>query len=233
MKMNVMKVLFFCLIIWTSSSFGNATVVNNDDSKEQAKAVMTGIYESFIKVVPYVYSDENSMEVLKKDAKKKDELIQNLTNLSTFFQSARHVEYFQRPGFKPSLESMNSHLTDTINAVKNNNFVFTQKRLTALTSLCISCHSQLSAKGAQNAFGEAIISSKRETFESDYAYGNYLFLIRQFDESEKYLRLAIEKAIVESRTQELYTSLRRIISIHTKISFNYKKAEEFVKLYEK
>lgn len=204
-----------------------------DNSKVQAKAVMDGVYETFRKVIPYVYSDENSVEILKKDAQKKNELIENLNNLSLFFKSAQHVKYFQRPGFRPSLDTMNMHLSDTINAVSTNNFAFAQKRLSALTSLCISCHSQLSTSGAKNAFGENLNKAKREDFESDYAFGNYLFLIRHFSESEKYFVLALDRAIEQSRSHELYSSLRRIISLHTKIEFNYKKADDFVKKYGK
>lgn len=226
------KFILFAAVLTSLETTGASTTnVNEEVSKVQAKAVMTGVYDSFTKVIPYLYSDENSMEVLRKDAAKKAELIKNLEDISLFFKSARHVEYFQRPGFRPSLDSMNTHLSETIDSVTNNNFAFAQRRLSALTSLCVSCHSQLSAKGAKNAFGDAINKSKREEFESDYAFGNYLYLIRRFDDSEKYLTLAIEKALSESRTHELYSSLRRIISIHTKIAFNHKQASLFVNKY--
>jgi hypothetical protein len=201
------------------------------DTKTEAKAIMDGVYESFVKVIPYVYSDEKHMEVLGTDAGKKENLLKNLTDISEFFKSARHVEYFHRPGFRPSLETINHHMTDTINAVKGNNYIFAQKRLKALTALCISCHSQLSESAAENTFGNAIKKVKRENFESDYAYGNYLFLVRRFSESEKYFDLAIEKSIKDQTEEELYPSLRRIISINTKIELNPKKANIFIDKY--
>lgn len=210
-----------------------ATSVTNDDSKTQAKAIMGGVYESFLHVIPYVYSDDDTIAVLRKDPAKKAELLKNLTNLSEFFKSAKHVEYFQRPGFRPSLETMNSHLSDTINSVESDNYAFAQKRLTAVTSLCITCHSQLSSKGVANAFGDSIKKTKRADFPTDYAYGNYLFLVREFDESQNYLELAIQQSLKESKSSELYNSLRRIISIHTKISFNVNKANRFVDKYRK
>jgi hypothetical protein len=228
-----MKLLLQILVLSLNTANANTDAVTNDDSKVQAKAIMGGVYESFVKVIPYVYSDENNVELLKKDPAKKTELIKNLTDISEFFKSAKHVEYFQRPGFRPSLDTMNSHLVDTINSVQNDNFAFAQKRLNALTSLCVSCHSQLSAHGTANAFGDAINKARREDFESDYAFGNYLYLVRRFDDSEIYLNLAIEKSLKESRSHELYSSLRRVISIHTKISFNYVKANDFVNKYKK
>lgn len=225
-----MRVWLFLVFFMANQSFA-ATDKTDEESKTQAKAVMGGVYETFLKIIPYVYTDGDSLIMLKKDAQKKEELLKNLNDLSVFFKSAKHVEYFQRPGFRPSLDTMNIHLAETINSVTNNHFSFAQKRLSALTSLCISCHSQLSSKGAENAFSNLINKAKREEFESDYAFGNYLYLIRNFTESQKYLNLSIEGALKESKSHELYSSLRRTISIYTKISFDYQKAKAFTEKY--
>lgn len=219
------KIFVLLAISLSFSSFSHAA---EEDEKLQAKAIMDGIYGSFLKVIPYVYSDEDTIDQLKKNKAAKKELLENLDDISLFFKNARHVDYFKKPGFRPSLESMNSHLEDTINAVRSNNFAFAQKRMSALTTLCVSCHSQLSAQGSKNAFGSALTAAGRESFSSDYAYGNYLFLVRRFDDSEKYLSMAIDRALKESRTSELYSSYRRILSMHTKISFNHEKAKAFV-----
>jgi hypothetical protein len=199
--------------------------------KNEPKAIMDGVYDSFVKVIPYVYSDDKKLELLRTEPGQKEKLLKNLTDISVFFKNARHVEYFQRPGFRPSLETINYHLEDTINAVKGNNYVFAQKRLKALTALCISCHSQLSEKASENTFGNAIKKVKRENFESDYTYGNYLFLVRRFNESEKFYELALDIAIKESNEAELYPILRRMISINTKINFNPQAAASFTQKY--
>lgn len=225
-----MRVWLFLVFFMANQSFAT-TNKTDEETKTQAKAVMGGVYETFLKIIPYVYTDGDSLIMLKKDAQKKEELLKNLNDLSVFFKSAKHVEYFQRPGFRPSLDTMNIHLAETINSVTNNHFSFAQKRLSALTSLCISCHSQLSSKGAENAFSTLINKAKREEFESDYAFGNYLYLIRNFAESEKYLNLSIEGALKESKSHELYSSLRRTVSIYTKISFDYQKAKAFTEKY--
>lgn len=223
------KILALMLLISTTSSFAAKT---NEEQKTEARAIMDGVYESFVKVIPYVYSDEQSGGKLLKDSQQKVELVKNLTDISDFFKSARHVEYFQRPGFRPSLETINNHLSDTIRAVKADNFIFAQKRLRATTALCISCHSQLSENASQNAFGNAINKAKRESFDSDFAYGNYLFLVRRFSESEKYFDLAIEKALKENNEHELYSSLRKELSIHTKIELDAGKAKAFIARFE-
>lgn len=219
------KLFLSCLFIF------QVTTCFSADTKTEAKQIMDGVYESFVKVVPYVYSDEKKLEGLRTNADQKENLLKNLTDISEFFKSARHVEYFQRPGFRPSLETINHHMNDTINAVKGNNYIFAQKRLKALTALCISCHSQLSESAAENTFGNAIKKVKRDNFDSDFAYGNYLFLVRRFSESEKYFDLAIEKSLKEETEEELYPSLRRLISINTKIELNPKKATLFIDKY--
>ncbi len=202
------------------------------DTKTEAKAIMDGVYESFVKVIPYVYSDEQTGAAISKNSPQKIELLKNLTDISDFFKSARHVEYFQRPGFRPSLETINYHLDDTISAVKGDNFVFAQKRMKALAALCISCHSQLSETASQNTFGTAINKAKRENFSSDFAYANYLFLVRRFSDSEKAFDLAVNSALESKEEHELYSSLRKIISIHTKIDLNPKKAKAFIAKYK-
>jgi hypothetical protein len=226
-----MKIIILMFIIFSNVVLGNTKTQTDDESKNQAKQIMDGVYNSFLNVIPYLYSDENTILDIKVDKARRDKLLKDLNILSDFFKSATHVEYFDRPGLKPNLETLNSHLSDTINSIQNNNLFYAQKRLGSMTALCINCHSQLSSKGSENAFGKALNASARDKFESDFAYGNYLYLIRQFDESEKYLTLALDRALEESRSHELYTCLRRIISIHTKISFNYKKAKEFVVKY--
>lgn len=202
------------------------------EQKSDARAIMDGVYDSFIKVIPYVYSDERPGKILFRDSGQKAELLKNLTDIADYFKSARHVEYFQRPGFRPSLETINYHLEDTIRSVKTDNVPFAIKRMKALTALCISCHSQLSENASQNAFGTAINKAQRENFDSDFAYANYLFLVRRFSDSEKYFDLAIEKGlkdgVKDEHEHEVYSSLRKGISIHTKIDFNVKAANSFI-----
>lgn len=205
---------------------------SDEDTKAQAIAIMDGVYESFVKVIPYVYSDEKAGVVISKNSPQKVELLKNLTNISDFFKSARHVEYFQRPGFRPSLETINYHLDDTISSVKSDNFIFAQKRMKALAALCISCHSQLSESATQNTFGAAINKARRENFSSDFAFANYLFLVRRFSESEKAFDMAVNTALANQEEHELFSSLRKIISIDTKIDFNPKKAKVFIDKYK-
>jgi hypothetical protein len=202
----------------------------------QAKVVMNNVYDSFVKIIPYVYADKNALDSLKSSSNQR-ELIKNLTDISSAFKSARHVEYFQKPGFRPSLETINSHIDETISSIKSQNYIFAQSRLKAISALCVSCHSILSESASKNAFGEAINSEKRSRFESDFAFANYLFLVRRFTEATFYFEQAIKNHLDTNvladpqKDHELYSSLRRVLSIYTKITFNPDKSEAFLKKY--
>ena len=204
------------------------------DGQGSAKAIMSGVYQSFLKIVPYVYSEQESQYgvLFKGNNEKKEELLKNLNDLSDFFKSAEHVTYFKRPGFRPSLETINNHLSDTIVSVKENNYNFSQKRLKAMTGLCISCHSQLSEATSKNSFGKDVNLTDRSGFESDYAFANYLYLVRKFESSEVYFKKAIEESLEKSQMAILLDSLRKMISLYTKVEFDYKKAKNFISTYK-
>jgi tetratricopeptide (TPR) repeat protein len=234
MKEKLIRNLLLCaFLIGTCSIGGNAS--ESTDEQAQAKAVMGKVYDSYLKIIPYAYATNYKANDFG-NKKEKEELLKNLTDLSQFFKNARHAEFFQRPGFRPSLETINNHLEETIMSVEANNYVFAQKRLNVIGALCVSCHSQLPESVSKNAFGSNIVKEKRDRFESDFSYGNYLYLVRRFDEAKNYFEKAIEASLKTSdkaANQEVVTSLKKILSIDTKIKFNYKLAQAFIEKWGK
>lgn len=211
-----------------------------EPSQAQAKAVMSNVYDSYVKLIPYIYSSTNRLSDFKKRKKEeKEELLKNLTDLSQVFKSAKHAEFFQRPGFRPSLDTINDHLEETILSVQSDNYVFAQKRLNVLGALCVSCHSQLPESVSKNAFGDNIKKENRDRFDSDFSYANYLYLVRRFDESKKYFEKAIEAELGpegkpgKTSNLEVVSSLRKMIAIDTKIKFDYEKSKTFIDKWEK
>lgn len=202
----------------------------------EARAVMESIYDSFVNIIPYIYSEKSAGEMLKESSAQKA-LIKNLTEISDYFKAAKHVEYFQKPGFRPSLETINSHIDETIISIKAQNYIFAQSRLKAITALCVSCHSVLNDAVSKSAFGDAINKVKRGRFESDFSYANYLFLVRRFSEATFFFEETIKANLDNTAQQksainhELYSSLRRVLSIYTKITFNPDKAQNFLVKY--
>lgn len=203
------------------------------DSTIEAKAIMDGVNDSFVKVMPYVYSSDESAQTLFENKEKREELLKNLEDISLFFKSAKHVEFFQKPGFRPSLDTINVHLDDTIRSVKDGNFKFSQKRLKAITGLCMSCHTQLSDTVAKNAFSSSLVKVKEIKKDPIFSQANYYYLMRQFDVAKGKYEKAIDEAIKSNNEKEQMSSLKKLLSIDTKIEFNFKAAEKTLKSYEK
>lgn len=207
-----------------------------DEAQEaQAKAVMNNVYDSYVKIIPYAYSSKNDFGRFK-NKKDKEELLKNLTDLSDFFKSAKHAEFFQKPGFKPSLEAISNHIDETILSVQADSFIFAQKRLNVIGALCVTCHSQLPDSVAKNVFRDNIKQEKRERFDSDFSYANYLYLVRRFDEAKKYFEKSIDTTLAETgngSNQQILAALRKIISIDTKIKFNYENALSSIEKWKK
>lgn len=76
-----------CLVLVTCILFSSIGF-SGEPSEEQAKAVMGNIYDSYVKIIPYAYSTKDLSESLK-NKKDKEELINNLSDLSLFFKSAK------------------------------------------------------------------------------------------------------------------------------------------------
>jgi hypothetical protein len=237
MKFSLSFILVFFLVFNLASA--------EEISKEQmeAKAVMNQVYESFLKIVPFIYSDKLIFDHSKRSSSE-EELIKDLTEISNAFKGAKHVNFLRSPGFKPSLDTINIHIQETIDSLHSKNKVFAHARLKAMTALCISCHSQLSTAVSRNAFIQAASNMERERFDSDFGYANYLYLVRRFPDSVKYFELTMKNSILKNQNTQassltddkvingdLYTSLRRVLSIYTKITPEPQKAIVFLKKY--
>lgn len=199
-----------------------------DDTREEAKAVMKNIYESYVKIIPYIYTHE---KVLHHSINKNEqqELLENLNDLSRYFKEARHVKLFKTPAMEAILDVINVHMINTISYMKSGNFIFAQKRLNEIGSLCISCHTQLPVFASRESFGYDLIKEKRIVFDSDYSYANYLYLMRDFDESKIYFEKSIANNLDSlEANKKIIPILRKIVSIDTKIQFNYNKANTFL-----
>jgi hypothetical protein len=228
------------LSVLLASSFTNAQEITAEQL--EAKAVMNQVYESFIKIVPYIYSDKLIFDHNKKSSE--EELTKNLMEIQKAFKGAKHVNFFHTPGFKPSLDTINVHIQETIDSLQSKNKIFAHARLKAMTALCVSCHSQLSSAVSRNAFVNIASNMNRDRFDSDFAFANYLYLVRRFPDAVKYFDLSIKNYMTHNQKAspemllddkvvngELYTSLRRVLSIYTKINIEPSKAILFLQKY--
>ena len=222
-----MKILLIASLLVSTSLYAN------ENAPSESKIVMDRVHESFVKIIPYVYSEEKLAALKdKNNDAEKEAVIHTLNDISNFFKSAKHVETFQRPGFRPSLQTIETHMQDTILSVKNNNSAYAGKRLKAMTAICLSCHSQLST----HEFAKNVPEASKSLFSRPFDYANYLLLLRRFDEASKQYEISLEQNLKEQSTpqsqEEISSALKRLLSIHTKMDTNIKAALEFVEKYK-
>jgi hypothetical protein len=209
----------------------------------EVKVVMNQVFDSFLKIIPYIYTDKLVLDHNTKASEA--ELTKNLTDIATALKSTKHVNFLKGANYKPSLDTINTHIQETIDSLQSKNKVFAQARLKAMTALCVSCHSQLSNNISKNAIVSSGSNIGRDRFDSDFGYANFLYLVRRFPDSVKYFEMAMKNNIEKNQKAptgmlsddkvvngELYTSLRRVLSIYTKINFEPTKAIAFLNKYK-
>lgn len=198
---------------------------------KESRAIMDGVYSSFSKIIPVMYLDNNRGSDFLKNKKSKAELLSNLNDIQDYFSDASHVEFFQKPGFRPSLEVIHYHLKDTINAVESSNFQFAQKKMKGLTGICISCHTQLQSTIGPVDFTKHVKKESKKDFDSNYSYANYLYLMRDYSQAANAYEEVVKEASKKGNNKELLSSLRRIFSISTKVEFNYAETKKMIEKY--
>ncbi len=209
------------------------------ESERETKAVMNQVYESYINIVPFIYSN------VDLDKKNSEVLLGHLNNISEAFKKAKHVDMLQIPGFKPSLDTINIHLKETIDSLNAKNTIFAKARLQAMTTLCMNCHGQIGESVAKNAFGDSLYKANRQGFASDFEYANYLFLVRRYTEAQTFYDRALSDALAKNQkgsegqilddkvvNGEIFSSLRRLLAINVKISFKPEKAIKILEKYQ-
>ncbi len=214
--------------------FFSVGVCANEDIS--TKAVMNKVYESFLSVMPYVYSDK---EVTKKNL---PEVLSHLGNLEKAFSEAGHTKFLNMPGFKSNLDSVTTHLRETTDAFNANNILLAKPRLEALTMLCMNCHGQLGKDTAKNSFGDSLYKVSRERFSSDLEYANYLFLIRRHSEAQSYYEKELELILSQKNKKNLSAqtnlkrmkeAFRKVLALNLKINFTPNNAIEQLNKYKR
>lgn len=215
------------LAIAISCSHNDKIEIGVDEEIKETKAIMDGVYDSFKQVIPFMYMNEKNGQKTLSNKKSKEKLLNNLNDIQDYFADASHVEFFQKPGFRPSLEVVHNHLKDSINSIETDNFGFAQKKLKALTGICISCHTQLTGTVGDN-FTKNVGKFKIKDFDTKLSYANYLYLMRNFSEAKDVYNQVIDESIKKNDRKSQLEALRRLISIPTKVEFSFKEADSLI-----
>lgn len=221
--LKVRLILFLLILPLSGHSFAK--------EYKTTKEAMNEIFKAFVDLVPYAGN-----EMKFKDPKSEEYIKDRLLKLKTAFQNAKHLKQISTPGFSPSYETISEHLDQTYEGFSTSQKSFARSRLKATAEMCISCHTQLS-DGKSHTFS-SLSKVTRESFENDYEYADYLFLIRNYTQAAQYYRQEIRSRIQKNKelrkiqnTQKavfidftIEKSLERLLTIYTKVFFKPEKA---------
>lgn len=203
------------------------------------KEAMNEIFSSFVNLLPYAsnemrFSDPKAQEYIKGD----------LANLLSAFQGAGHLKKISTPGFRPSYETLKEHLQQTYDNFTADNKSFARTRLKATAEMCMSCHTQL-PYGKQSSSFKNFNLVTRKDFNNDYEYGDYNFLVRDYTTAIRYYQNEIDSRIEKNKELRkihksdnstyidftIEKSLRRMVTVFTKIFYRPQKAENLLSRY--
>ena len=228
------KGLLFTIVLGVIS-----TSLYSEQKYKTTKQAMNEIFSSFVALIPYAAN-----EMRFNDPRAEEFIKTKLLKLKTAFKNAKHLRQIKTPGFQPSFEVVTDHLEQTYENFSTRNKSFARTRLKATAEMCISCHSQL-PKGKSSTFRN-FKSVTRKDFFNDYEYGDYLFLIRDYTQATRYYEKEIAariaknkalKAIHNSKNSNyldftIEKSLKRVLTIYTKVFYRPEKAINFLSQYK-
>lgn len=208
----------------------NTSAMNMGGDKAQTKVVMNRALNSFVNLFPYIhdgskFSDKSNEEYINSQ----------LDTIIKAFKTAKHTTRLDVVVFKPSLETIQTHLADTKDAFNSKHKMFARNRLQALSGLCMSCHTQLK-KQSSNRFNLSLQKIKRDSFDKDLEYADFLFLLRDYTSSARYFEKVLTKYTLTKKDvsfDDYRKALQRLITINMKISYKPERALQYLEKYGK
>ena len=224
------RISFFLLLGLSTFTFAT--------KEPHTKYIMRDVFNSFRQLVPYM-----SSEMKFRDPKNETEVMSALVSLDAAFLNAHKNKKLTSYGYKPTLEVIREHIGDTKNAFMGHHKIFAFNRLKSTTSLCISCHSQLSSKG-KGTFNSLLYRYDEKSFDSTYDFATFLLVTRNYEASLKQFEKCIDEEIVKFKKMReldpkinmtpklLINSLKKIVIIYTKILGQPEKLTIALKKYQ-
>ena len=223
--MTIQKFMFFFLI----TVMGSQTVLAQKEKKATHKEVMNRALNSFIKIMPYLSSQETY-----NSAKNTSAIKQEMMALETVFQDAKKESLLQNDLFSTTNLAISDNLSLARKSFDYPNKNFSYIRMKETIHLCFHCHAQLPEEFT-SSFSKGVNNLKREKFSSDLDYAQYLFLVRNFDAAQTLYQKIIDNTSSElinapkvnrkislAKQQQMEEALRQILVIYAKIKRDIK-----------
>ncbi len=167
----------FCLLFVTNIKFLNA-----DDS---TKVVMRDVFENYLKLIPYTYSDKQE---------KFKNIDKHLIELEKSFFKAKHDSMLRRAYFSPLVGIVQESISDIRKIHKKNYHQYAKMRIKKIMSVCISCHSFLPNQQYER-ISVGYNDLLRKYIKTNYDKAMVAYFLRDYKKALNYLKIHLENGI--------------------------------------
>ncbi len=202
--------LLACFLACTSISHASQS-----ENQENLNQIMSNIGKTMVEIYPTVVAKRalNSVEIKKIDSA--------LTRLSDLFAAAKPFFNEKSDGYQISYEFVSEYLKVVKSVLVNHHIDYARTHLYALGEICTTCHTQ------DTTLRTLFSGTTRAHFDTDYAYAEFNYMTRNYDEAIKYYEKHL--ASPDKKTElEIIQPLQRIITVYTQL--NNRPADGIAKL---
>ena len=207
---KLFPVLFLCLLTVTSSCFAASKI-----EQQNLNQIMTDIGKTMVEIYPLVVARKalTGSEIQAID--------HSLDRLSRLFAAAESFIKNKSDGYQISYEFVSEYLKVVRSVLAGHQIDYARSHLYALGEICTTCHTQ------DSTLRTLFSGTTRERFDNDYAYAEFNYMTRNYDEAVKYFEKFL--ASPQKKTElEIIQPLQRIITVYTQV--NNRPAEGVAKL---
>jgi len=215
----------------------NKSSETQNSTKSNHQILMNNALGNFVELMPFLRNEKTFLD--PQNEKKIAHLIQEL---QIVFSKTKKEELLKQEIFATNNLIIEDNLNTVLFALEGGSKKFAHQRLKETMNLCFHCHAQLPAEYTSN-FYDGLNNIKRSEVSTDKEYADYLFLVRNFAESEKYYKIVISNFLknkqakpnvpmTASQENDLISSLQQLMIYYLKIEISPKMALDYLNTLE-
>jgi len=197
--LNIVIVAFVDVALNAATAYASTS-----PNYQNINQVMTKIGKTMVGIYPLVVAKRK----LKRLEIKKIKIA--ISRLSELFAAAEPFIEQKSDGYKISYEFVSQYLKVVKSVLNSKNIDYARSHLYALGEVCTSCHTQ------DTVLRTLFKGTKRTQFDGDYAYAEFNYMTRNYDQAVKYYEKFLDSPGGKTEL-EIIQPLQRIITVYTQI----------------
>ncbi|WP_455210240.1 hypothetical protein [Kaarinaea lacus] len=198
--------------------FSQPTISAPESSAKSLNYIMVEVGKVMLDIYPLIVAQRT---YTAEDIERLDKALSQLSAM--FYASAPFIDQ-KSDGYQISYEFISQYLLVVKRVLQTSDIDYARSHLYALGEMCASCHTQ------DTTLRTLFSGIKREAFPTDYAFAELNYITREYAQAIKYYEKFLN---APGRKTELniIQPLQRIVTIHTQLQNNPRKAIQILEKY--